>query len=99
MNTKLSSPWRQWPPLMQVSLASLWRNKWASVTVALCVMLVVLVLPLLLAATAVKMFGPSLSGTDAAKLLLLSGVAMPLILTWAALSPTLPCRVSTGVFR
>ncbi len=44
MNTPLSSSWRQWPPLMQVSLASLWRNKWASATVALCVMLVVLVL-------------------------------------------------------
>ncbi|WP_326542873.1 ABC transporter permease [Pseudorhodoferax sp.] len=44
MNTSPASPWRQWPALMQVSLASLWRNKWASGTVAACVMLVVLVL-------------------------------------------------------
>ena len=45
MNTHHTpSVWRQWPALMQVSLASLWRNKWASGTVAACVMLVVLVL-------------------------------------------------------
>jgi putative ABC transport system permease protein len=36
--------WRQLPPLLQVSLLSLWRHKWASATVAACVMLVVLVL-------------------------------------------------------
>jgi len=36
--------WRQLPPLIQVSLISLWRHRWASATVAACVMLVVLVL-------------------------------------------------------
>ncbi len=39
-----TTSWRQWSILMQVSLASLWRNKWASATVMACVMLVVLVL-------------------------------------------------------
>lgn len=44
MKTSHPSLWRQWPALMQVSMASLWRNKWASGTVVLCVTLVVLVL-------------------------------------------------------
>jgi putative ABC transport system permease protein len=43
MTTNISS-WRQWTVLMRVSLASLWRNKWASATVTACVTLVVLVL-------------------------------------------------------
>lgn len=39
-----TSVWRQMPALLQVSMASLWRSKWASSTVVACVMLVVLVL-------------------------------------------------------
>jgi hypothetical protein len=62
-------------------------------------MLAVVVVPLVLVATAVSVFVPSCSGTDAVNVPPLTAAGTPLTDTGAAVSPTVPVTSIGLVFR